>query len=83
LLASATGNRPSHGVIRYRDRSFRIDNTPRLQRTLIETIQEIQAIGETIPNRSHSNAARCVACSYNAHCDQVLGRSRVDSRSSI
>jgi CRISPR-associated exonuclease Cas4 len=72
LVQSSTGRRPSHGIIHYRDRSFRIDNTPALQRSLISLLQEIQSIGDTKPARSHNHAARCRACSFQAHCDQGL-----------
>jgi CRISPR-associated exonuclease Cas4 len=75
LVQSSTGRRPSYGIIHYRDRSFRIDNTPALQRTLITSLQEIQSIGDSKPDRSHNHMARCQACSFQAHCDQGLGGS--------
>ncbi|TFH36618.1 MAG: Dna2/Cas4 domain-containing protein [Anaerolineales bacterium] len=72
LVEVESGRRPSHGVIRYRDQSFRIDYTRALRRNLFKTLETIRNMEGTTPDRSHKFAIRCRACGFQPHCDQTL-----------
>jgi CRISPR-associated exonuclease Cas4 len=72
LVEVNVGPRPSHGVIRYRDRSFRVDYTRALRQELSKTLDAIRRSEASTPNRSHNHPARCQACGYQSYCDQSL-----------
>ena len=72
LVEATTGRRPPYGLLRYRDRSFRIAYSESLRRSLFETLEQIQHQGDRPPDRSHSFPQRCLACGYQSSCDQVL-----------
>ena len=62
-----------YGLIRYRDRTLRIENTDELREQLLDVIEEMQAIlqdGEAY--RSHHSARRCAGCSVAYACDERL-----------
>ena len=62
-----------YGLIRYRDRTLRIENTDELREELLEVVAEMQAIlqdGEAY--RSHHSARRCAGCSVAYACDERL-----------
>jgi CRISPR-associated exonuclease Cas4 len=74
LLVERTYNqRPSYGVLRYRDRSFSIEYTTALEaelKTLIDAIRQ-QDRRTNIPC-SHTESTRCTRCGYRDICDQRL-----------
>jgi CRISPR-associated exonuclease Cas4 len=72
LVESTSGHRPSHGVIRYRDASFRVDYNRALRHSLVKILAKMRNIGKTAPRRSHQLHVRCQACGYRTHCDQAL-----------
>jgi CRISPR-associated exonuclease Cas4 len=72
LVEVNVGPRPSHGVIRYRDRSFRVNYTRALRQELSKTLDAIRRSEASAPNRSHNHPARCQACGYQSYCDQSL-----------
>lgn len=72
LLEATAGRRPAYGIIRYRDRAFRIDNTTSLRQALYNTLQRMEALAQSIPARSHQQPGRCQACGYLSTCDQAL-----------
>jgi len=62
-----------YGLIRYRDRTLRIENTDELREELLDVVAEMQAIlqdGEAY--RSHHSARRCAGCSVAYACDERL-----------
>ena len=63
-----------HGIIKYDDRAFEIDNTPALRDRLLDTLDAIRA-GLQSPDlqRNHRDARRCAACGYREGCEQRLG----------
>ncbi|MQC26442.1 MAG: Dna2/Cas4 domain-containing protein [Chloroflexi bacterium] len=74
LVASRYGRRPTHGIIRYPQREFRVEFTPELERGLHTLLDEMHAAKhrpEPLP-RSHNQAARCRVCGFLARCDQSL-----------
>jgi CRISPR-associated exonuclease Cas4 len=67
------GVRPSHGILNYPNRTYRIDFTPKLEGDLIELITEMRTKGHLRKiNRSHDSARRCSHCGYQSTCDQRL-----------
>lgn len=73
LVERTHGSRPPYGILRYRNRTFAIDYTPRLEAALLELIETIHACqrrGEI--DRSHNEPARCARCGYRKSCDQRL-----------
>lgn len=62
-----------YGLIRYRDRTLRVENTDELREQLLDVVAEMQAIlqdGEAY--RSHHSARRCAGCSVAYACDERL-----------
>jgi CRISPR-associated exonuclease Cas4 len=72
LVETTFGRRPPYGVIQYRDRAFRIDNSRALRRRFFNTLRSIRQESDAAPARSHAQASRCRACGYNTSCDQAL-----------
>lgn len=73
LLQRLTGNRPSHGIIQYRNRSFEVEYTPGLEKELLELVDEIrrqEKHGE--PGCSHQDHNRCARCGYRSVCNQRI-----------
>lgn len=73
LLEAHYGNRPPYGIVRYANRSFRIDYTPAAERELQELLEEItlcQAM-ESVA-RSHNDAVRCRSCGFYCLCGERL-----------
>jgi len=65
--------RPSHGILQYNNRTYRIEYTPELESSLIALISEMRTKGHLRKvNRSHQSAQRCQRCGYLGSCDQQL-----------
>lgn len=62
-----------YGLIRYRDRTLRVDNTDELREMLMDTIAEMRMLlAQDEAHRSHNHARRCVHCSMAHACDEKL-----------
>jgi len=72
LVEVTTGRRPSHGIIRYRDHSFRVDYKRALRQWMLRTLERMRDLADVEPKRSHQLAMRCRACGFRSRCDQVL-----------
>ncbi len=74
LVEETQGVRPAYGIIRYADRQFAVDYTPRLRAWLLECLEAMQRDAELPqgPARNHQAPARCATCSVRAACDQRL-----------
>ena len=73
LVESVTGIAPSHGLIRYRNRTFSVEFNPNLRARVLEIIALIQTQKEREqPDRSHDESNRCERCGFRAACDQRL-----------
>jgi CRISPR-associated exonuclease Cas4 len=73
LVEQESGNRPKYGILKYPDRTFRIDYTNELEDALLELLSEIryQERRNTV-NRSHEAPQRCASCGYQETCNQSL-----------
>jgi CRISPR-associated exonuclease Cas4 len=62
-----------YGLIRYRDRTVRIENTDELREELFDVLDEMRATQqEGEAHRSHNQARRCTGCSVAHGCDERL-----------
>jgi CRISPR-associated exonuclease Cas4 len=73
LVARIYGRRPKHGLIRYPNRSFKINFTPQLEADLHLLLEDMRSdVNSPNRDRSHQQSARCNACGYLQICDQSL-----------
>jgi CRISPR-associated exonuclease Cas4 len=72
LVEAAYRRRPPFGALRYADRTFAVDFSPRLEGDLLQLVRAIGARGDQPLDRSHDSEARCRACAFAPHCDQRL-----------
>jgi len=73
LVGSHYGIRPSHGILHYPNRTYRIEYTPELEAELIDLVAEMRTKGHLRKiNRSHDSVRRCDHCGYRSTCDQRL-----------
>ena len=63
-----------YALIRYPNRTFRIDFTAESREKLLDLIAEIRRAEQrrSLPARSHQSAARCRKCGFREICDQML-----------
>ena len=67
------GKRPLYGLLRYRNRTFKIPYTLALEEKFEETVEIIQGqkdLDEVC--RSHDQPNRCARCGFRERCDQRL-----------
>jgi CRISPR-associated exonuclease Cas4 len=73
LVFKVYGKRPSHGLLRYRNRTFAINFTAELEARLLDRLAEMRLQEKTgAANRSNESPALCAACGYRQICDQRL-----------
>jgi CRISPR-associated exonuclease Cas4 len=73
LIHRTSGKRPSHGILKYNNRSFAIDYTPELEDDLLSLLSEMRAQQKRGGvDRSHDHPARCARCGVRSACDQHL-----------
>jgi CRISPR-associated exonuclease Cas4 len=62
-----------YGLIRYRDRTLRIENSDELRAELLAVLAEMRAILQAgTAQRSHNQARRCAGCSVAYACEERL-----------
>ncbi len=66
------GVRPTHGILRYQDRSVAVDYTPALENDMLDALAEMRRQEGLELDRSHMSANRCRACGYREACEQSL-----------
>jgi CRISPR-associated exonuclease Cas4 len=73
LVEESTGQPPSHGLLRYRERTFRIPYDPRGRQALLDTLRDMrQARTAADVPRSHHDAGRCRFCGQREACGASL-----------
>lgn len=73
LVARAFHRRPAYGIIRYPERSFRVEFTETLEASLLRLLQNMRrGLTQTELHRSHETAARCAACGYRQLCSERI-----------
>ena len=73
LVAETYGKRPSHGLIRYADKTLAVDYTPALEADLRALLEAMRADdgADDVP-RSHVSPARCRSCGFREGCGEAL-----------
>ncbi len=73
LIEEEWGTTPPYGLLKYRDRVFRVEFTEDLESRLVETLEEMREnLQAADVSRSHEDARRCQACGYRAECGQEV-----------
>lgn len=73
LVEETTGIRPAYGLLRYRERTFRIPFEPALRQTVLETLSRMRCdLRRPSVPRSHEEPARCRSCGYREDCRESL-----------
>lgn len=74
LVEETTGIAPPYGLLRYADRTFRLDYTPQLRDEIVGLLGDMRDVLEE-PDcpRSHDERRRCLSCGFYEQCDDALG----------
>lgn len=73
LVESAFQQRPPYGILRYRNRTFKIQFSVELEQRVMGLIENIRAQKNRDEiQRSHNHKSRCSGCGYRNICDQRL-----------
>lgn len=73
LVERTYGYRPPYGIIKYANKTFRIDYTDSLESSLLDVLADMRRYaGRTSVNREHTDSARCAGCGYREKCNQAL-----------
>lgn len=73
LVERSLGQRPPYGLLRYRNRTFRIPYTLSFEDEVIGILEDIRAHKDMEEVcRSHEHPNRCARCGYRNRCDQRL-----------
>ncbi len=65
--------RPTHGVLHYPNRTYKVEYTRQLEDSLVELVTEMRTKGHLRKiNRSHQSERRCNRCGFRSMCDQRL-----------
>jgi CRISPR-associated exonuclease Cas4 len=64
---------PPYGLLRYAERTFRLDYTAQIRDDLLAVLGEMrEALAGLECDRSHDEPRRCVSCGFFEQCDQAL-----------
>ncbi|MFO7536775.1 MAG: Dna2/Cas4 domain-containing protein [Chloroflexota bacterium] len=73
LVGVNYGQRPSYGIIQYRNRAFAIDYTHELEADLLDVLDDMRAaLYEEDVDRDHNDWQRCARCGVRGDCYQRL-----------
>lgn len=73
LVEEVEGVAPPHGLLRYAERTFRLDYTERLRDQLLDLLDEMRvALADADCDRSHDDLRRCAGCGFFEQCDQAI-----------
>jgi len=73
LLQRTTGQRPAHGILKYRNRAFEVPYTAELEQDVLRILTEMRQVERRgSAGRSHEDPARCQHCGYRSTCDERL-----------
>ena len=73
LVEEETGKRPPHGLLRYREQTFKIPHTPALRNSVLACLDEMRSL-RTAKNVApqHDEPQRCLHCGFRERCDERL-----------
>jgi CRISPR-associated exonuclease Cas4 len=79
LVEETSGTMPPYGLLRYAERTFRLDYTPQVREELLAVLYDMRAaLEEQDCARSHDDPHRCRGCGFFEQCGQALEADRND-----
>ena len=73
LVEETSGTAPSYGLLRYAERTFRLDYTARVRDELLALLAEMRDTLEAQDcARSHDDPRRCRNCGFFEQCDEAI-----------
>lgn len=73
LVEETSGEAPPYGLLRYAERTFRLDYTEQLRDQLLDILDEMRlALADVDCERSHADARRCANCGFLEQCVDAL-----------
>jgi len=73
LVEETSGEAPPYGLLRYAERTFRLDYTERTREALLAILDEMrEGLAEHDCDRSHDDARRCAGCGFFEQCEQAI-----------
>ncbi len=73
LIEETSGSAPPYGLLRYAERSFRLDYTPAVRASLLDTLAEMRDLLDADDaERSHDDTRRCAGCGFAETCEDSL-----------
>jgi CRISPR-associated exonuclease Cas4 len=79
LVEETNGTAPPYGLLRYAERTFRLDYTAQVREELLALLDEMRAaLQEPDCDRSHDDPRRCMGCGFFEQCDEALGMGQHD-----
>jgi CRISPR-associated exonuclease Cas4 len=73
LVEETTGKRPPHGLLRYRNDTFKVDYNRETRAHLLSVIEEMRgAAQQREVHRSHEVPGKCWGCAYKSVCEESL-----------
>ena len=73
LIEETSGAAPPYGLLRYAERTFRLDYTQRVRDELLALLDDMRAeLDAPDCARSHEDPRRCRGCGFYEQCDEAL-----------
>jgi CRISPR-associated exonuclease Cas4 len=73
LVEEASHMAPPYGLLRYAERTFRLDYTDQVRGEVLALLDEMRAaLDELDCERSHDDERRCLHCGFFEQCDQAI-----------
>lgn len=73
LVEETQGLAPPYGLLRYAERTFRLDYTPQVREDLLTLLDEMRAYLAALDcDRSHDDVWRCESCGFCTQCEEAL-----------
>jgi CRISPR-associated exonuclease Cas4 len=73
LVEETSGVAPPYGLLRYAERTFRLDYTELAREEVLAILDEMRAdLDEPDCDRSHDDQRRCLNCGFFEQCDQAI-----------
>jgi CRISPR-associated exonuclease Cas4 len=74
LVEETSGTAPPYGLLRYAERTFRLDYTQQVRDDLLALLDEMRAaLDEQDCARSHDDPRRCQGCGFFTQCVEAIG----------
>lgn len=73
LVEESSGTAPPYGLLRYADRTFRLEYTSVVRERLIDILEDMRLLLDADEcDRSHADPWRCRSCGFYEECDEAL-----------